>query len=123
MLCFSKNLKHFHFRRSFKFEFISINLCVVNETCKTCLDSIQPFLSYNLRIMSVYCAKEFSIPDGFSEILRSLTSEILLHQPDDIYEFALKHFKKKIEERNRSRKEMGSTTRPKGGNNKHSPSA
>lgn len=36
-------------------------------------------------------SKEFKIPEGFDEILRNLTREILRHQPEDINKFGKKN--------------------------------
>jgi len=35
-------------------------------------------------------SKEFKIPEGFDEVLRNLTREILRNQPDDVNKFGKK---------------------------------
>jgi len=44
-------------------------------------------------------SKEFKIPEGFDEVLRNLTREILRNQPEDINKFALEYFANEIQAR------------------------
>lgn len=43
-------------------------------------------------------AKEFKIPEGFDEVLRNLTREVLRSQPEDINKFGKKHFPHRLYE-------------------------
>eukprot|EP01039_Chlorochromonas_danica_P004400 gene4402-4822_t len=44
-------------------------------------------------------SKEFQIPQGFDDILRNLTREILRSQPEDINKFAYDYFTNEIQAR------------------------
>lgn len=51
--------------------------------------------------MSVsYAPKKVNVPRGFEHILEDLAREVLRAQPDNVIEFAAKHFAKKLELRN-----------------------
>eukprot|EP00937_MAST-01D_sp_MAST-1D-sp2_P002311 g2311.t1 len=45
-------------------------------------------------------AREFTIPDGFPEVLKGFTAEVLRAQPDDINRFAYDYFKEQMAARN-----------------------
>jgi hypothetical protein len=42
---------------------------------------------------------QFSVPQGFPEILKDLNREILRAQPKDIYQFCASYFEKKLAEK------------------------
>jgi len=44
-------------------------------------------------------SKDFKVPDGFDEILRGLTREILREQPQDINKFAFEYFSTELQNR------------------------
>eukprot|EP01033_Poteriospumella_lacustris_P012865 gene12865-9197_t len=44
-------------------------------------------------------SKDFKIPEGFDEVLRNLTREILRSQPEDINKFAYEYFTNEVQAR------------------------
>lgn len=44
-------------------------------------------------------SKDFKIPEGFDEVLRNLTREVLRSQPEDINKFAYEYFTNEIQAR------------------------
>lgn len=52
--------------------------------------------------MSARYQKTFTIPEGFPQLLKAFTREILRNQPDNIYEYGAKYFEDLIEENKRA---------------------
>ena len=48
--------------------------------------------------MSGNYVKAFTMPEGFPEILREFSKELLREKPDDVYKYAYELFMNKVEE-------------------------